>query len=320
MTSVPYPTFVNQLPIDAVNGRAALPSVGKCRIYPETCTGADASEFRAIVAKNAEQSSVNTNLQDKEEKDAAKKLVKKYMKQGVAMATKYLTETLKLDVSVVNVEIVLSSEDLMDTDGCIAACFLDAGCAAIVTDGLNLLAMDVAEIPRNRMVAHFQNPFASSSNPKSDSDLSTQGMKDAITAAAELASIVTVQVSESDKPDAESIIEILNFETIKQKELGFQVIVQFLPADCGCESDEDLAALVASISKSCKDGHGNVTLVDPTANQLGLSYAACMKTDRPDGLYTTVVCTRSGEALGLVYSSKVIAYFCDVIHFMKAEH
>mmetsp|Transcript_27907 Transcript_27907/g.39416 ORF Transcript_27907/g.39416 Transcript_27907/m.39416 type:complete len:226 (+) Transcript_27907:136-813(+) len=35
-----------------------------------------------------------------------------------------------------------------------------------------------------------------------------------------------------------------------------------------------------------------------------MSYAACMRTDRPDGLYTTVVCTRSGEALGLVYSSK----------------
>jgi hypothetical protein len=241
------------------------------------------------------------------------------MKQGVAMATKYLTETLKLDVSVVNVEIVISPQDLMDTDGCVAACFLDAGCAAIVTDGLNLLAMDVAKIPRNRLVAHFQNPFASSSNPTSDSDLNTKGMKDAITAAAELASIVTVQMSESDKPDAESIIEILNFEAIKQKELDFQVIVQFLPADCSCESDDDLAALVATISKSCKDGHGNVTLVDPTANQLGLSYAACMKTDRPDGLFTTVVCTRSGEALGLVYSSKVIADVCEVIRYMKSQ-
>merc|ERR1712238_520964 len=44
--------------------------------------------------------------------------------------------------------------------------------------------------------------------------------------------------------------------------------------------------------------------VDPSPQQLGLSYAACIRTDRADGLYTTVVCTRSGEALGLVYSSK----------------
>ncbi|KAL3929630.1 MAG: hypothetical protein SGARI_004697 [Bacillariaceae sp.] len=43
---------------------------------------------------------------------------------------------------------------------------------------------------------------------------------------------------------------------------------------------------------------------DPTPQQLGLAFAACMRTDRPDGLYTTVVCTRTGEALGLVYSSK----------------
>jgi hypothetical protein len=37
-----------------------------------------------------------------------------------------------------------------------------------------------------------------------------------------------------------------------------------------------------------------------------------MKTDRADGLYTTVVCTRSGEALGLVYSSKVSVIFFEL--------
>ena len=130
-------------------------------------------------------------------------------------------------------------------------------------------------------------------------------MKDGITLAAELASIVSVELSKSDNPDAESIVEILRFEAQKQEELGFQLIVQFNPADCNYDSDEDLAAMVAAISKACKDGHGNISIVDPTANQLGLSFAACMKTDRQDGLFTTVVCTRSGEALGLVYSSKV---------------
>lgn len=51
-------------------------------------------------------------------------------------------------------------------------------------------------------------------------------------------------------------------------------------------------------------GKGSIGLLNPTATSLGLSFAACMKTDRPDGLFTTVVCTRSDEALGLVYSSK----------------
>ncbi len=36
---------------------------------------------------------------------------------------------------------------------------------------------------------------------------------------------------------------------------------------------------------------------------LGRTVAAMLKTDRPDGLYPTIVCDRSGTALGLVYSS-----------------
>ena len=62
----------------------------------------------------------------------------------------------------------------------------------------------------------------------------------------------------------------------------------------------DLSTQVTAFSKKDID----VLLVDPTPNDLGLSFAACIRTDRPDGLYTTVVCSRGGEALGLVYSSK----------------
>ena len=69
-----------------------------------------------------------------------------------------------------------------------------------------------------------------------------------------------------------------------------------------------LNELVSSVSKAMGEDKGAIALVDPTAEQLGLAYAACMKTDREDGLYSTVVCTRSNEALGLVYSSKVCLY------------
>jgi hypothetical protein len=301
MTSVPYPTFLHQVPVDATasNSRVALPAVGKCRIYPESCT-ANSSEFRAIVDKNKEQAAVNTNLINKEEQIAAEKIKKKCMKEAAAMAKTYLTEMLQLDVSVVQVEIFISPNDLIDTNGCIAACFLDAGCAAIITDGKNIKAMDMAKIPRDRMVAHFQQSWTMTS----DSNHTTL---EEITAATEFANILSVEVSEKENIDAKQIIDILQFQFQQQETLDFQVIVQFNPVDCNCGSDDDLAALVATISKTCKDGHGNITMVDPTAKQLGLSYAACMKTDRPDGLYTTVVCTRAGEALGLVYSSKVSA-------------
>ena len=313
MTSVPYPTFLHQLPVDAStsSSRVALPAVGKCRIYPESCT-ADSSEFRAIVDKSKEQAAVNTNLTDKEERTAAEKTKKKCMKEAAAMAKTYLTEILQLDVSIVQVELFISPNDLIDTNGCIAACFLDAGCTAIVTDGKNIKAMDMAKIPRDRLVAHFQQSWTTTS----DSNLTTL---EEIVAAAEFASILSVEVSKNVNFDAKQIIDILQFQSHQQEALGFQVIVQFNPADCNCESDDDLAALVATVSKTCKDGHGNITMVDPTAKQLGLSYAACMKTDRPDGLYTTVVCTRAGEALGLVYSSKVssIISLCHSSHSIR---
>ncbi|CAM9917187.1 unnamed protein product [Choristocarpus tenellus] len=46
------------------------------------------------------------------------------------------------------------------------------------------------------------------------------------------------------------------------------------------------------------DGHDGVGVVD-AANAL----ISCLRTDRPDGLFTTVVCDATGVALGLVYSN-----------------
>lgn len=260
MTSVPYPSFVDQIPI---NTDKALVAVGKCRIYPETCT-TDDKEYRAIVSKCVEQ----TNQDEKA-------TLKKYMKQGVAMAKIYLMETLKLDVSIIDVEVVVNADDLTKSDGCLASCLLDAGCHAIVTDGTNLEAMDAAKIPRERLVAHF------SSSPTADD----------IAAASPLASIVSVQ---GEKASIEQLIAILKLGEHKDVEM----VVQVRPEDC--KESSELETMIGEVSK-----HGAIALEDPTASQLGLSYAACMKTDRPDGLFTTVVCTRAGEALGLVYSSKV---------------
>lgn len=276
MTSLPFPCFVQQIPVDSDNNRAALAAVGRCRINPSTYSNVD--EYRAICAKNKEQALVDTDTP--ETKDENKKLKKKYMKQGVAMASKYLQESLKLDVSIIDVEITVDSKDIIETDGCLAACLLDAGCSAIVIVGSDVNAMDAAKIPRERIIAHFQQ------------DLATP---DAVTGALGFASTISVELSNSNP--VESVDNVLSMIPEKEDKASFQL-------SSGLPTDE-LTSIVSQISKKCKDYKGRIGIVDPSASDLGLSFSACMRTDRPDGLYTTVVCTRSGEALGLVYSSKV---------------
>lgn len=43
----------------------------------------------------------------------------------------------------------------------------------------------------------------------------------------------------------------------------------------------------------------------PERTEIGASLAACLRSDRPDGLFTTVVTDESGVALGLVYSNEL---------------
>jgi hypothetical protein len=342
MTSVPYPSFVHQRPVDT--DRAALSAVGRCRIFPEFCTFASrgnsshddaqveddeddddgADEYLAIVAKNVLQAQVDNNshpddgissdiasVTSTNTSEAREKLKKRYRKEGVAMAQRYLRDTLRIDTSIIDVEMVVRAEDLMDTQGCLASCLLDAGCHAIVTDGTHLQAMDICQIPRERLVAHFALPYFF---PKGEDGSS--GLIQAMQAASTLAACVSVEFMKGKAFSMESMHQITQFATSGQGDHNnnnhkVQVVLQFRPQDC-CNDDmseTELAHLVGLICRKLKNHAGTVTLVDPTPRQLGLAYAACLTTDRKDELYTTVVCTRNGEALGLVYSSKVCFYY-----------
>lgn len=284
MTSLPFPSFVDKSPADASSQH--LSAVGCCRISPLSFSSS-ANDYVAICAKNKEQALVDTSIQeDARAKDEAKKLKKKYMKQGVAMASTYLQETLKLDVSVINVQVVISSDHIIQTDGCICACFLDAGCASIVICGTDLEALDAAKIPRERVVAYFDGK-----------DIDPAAIQAALVFAS------TISVALPSGVEKEKVIVVVDQVLALLPDKKDRMIVEL---SHGTESEplEVLTDLVAAISKRYKDGKGSIALVDPTATELGMSYAACMKTDRDDGLYTTVVCTRAGEALGLVYSSK----------------
>ncbi|CAJ1944243.1 unnamed protein product [Cylindrotheca closterium] len=271
MSNLPFPIFVQNKPVDPDNKRAALAAVGQCRFYPSTCSNpSDYAEFQDICAKNKEQALVDTDTP--ETKDESKKLKKKYMKQGVAMASKYLRQTLQLDVSIISVQVVLEGKHILETDGCLVACMLDAGCAAIVVDGLNLAALDAAKVPRERIVAHFSSSEAATS--------------DAIQAALSFASCISVELSNNS---LETVDSTLSLVTEQSDTVDFQLTAP----------SSDIVAQIISQSKA------SVGLVDPSADLLGSSCIACMKqSDRQDGLYATVVCTRASEALGLEYSSK----------------
>ena len=319
MTSVPYPTFEQQTTED----RQALAAVGRCRIQP---TKDDDALFAAIVAKCTEQGAVDTTTT--ETAAANKKLQKKYMKQAVALASDYLQQQQhKLDVSVIDVEIVLRSKDVVRTAGCLASCWLDAGCARIVlpySDGDVLLAEAVAaaRLPRERLLVHVDWRSMSmqlASHPGGDDDSDPASLLstvfDRVRADADAVSVYVEHGSNNDDDNnatADDWPERLRsvLECSKREE-SLDVVVQFRPPPSAPSDNDDndnvtaLASLVRTLSQSTQSHttQTTISLIDPTARQLGLCYAACLTTDRPDGLFPTVVCTRSGEALGLVYSS-----------------
>lgn len=277
---VPFPTFDRNSPADG----QALSAVGRCRVNPLTCTP-NADEFNAIIAKNLEQANVDDTAQDPKVKDENKKLKKKYMKQGVAMAQTYLINTLQLDVSIVCVEIVIDANSIIKTDGCIVSCFLDAGCDKIAVSGnkdLMLQALDAARVPRERLVAHLEEV--------SDDVISSV-----------LPFVASVSVAYISKVTMDGCKDIINqiSKVVGENSKTITVHIQ-VPSSTNVD-------IVASVSSFCSEKEtpmGTLSLIDPSAHELGMAYVSCIRTDRPDGLFTTVVCTRSNEALGLVYSSK----------------
>jgi phosphoribosyl-ATP pyrophosphohydrolase / phosphoribosyl-AMP cyclohydrolase / histidinol dehydrogenase len=288
MTITPYPTL-NQRRRPVEEHAAALAAVGRCRIDPS-----NDDPYRAIVDVNQNQAhallepsecSSNDNNNESIPSDVDRKqLSKKYMKQGVAIAREYLTQSWRLDVSIIDVEIVLHADDVCSTDGCLASCFLDAGCARIVVDGTRLDALTCMRVPADRVMAHF----TTSTTPM---DMSALG---------EYCTSVSLQVSSVTDLQSNDVTEWV--QSIPD---NIQVVVQVPLTTCSM-SDSDVATAIATLHRTLnqRKGAGTVTLVDPTAEQLGMCYVqSCMRTDRPDGLFTTVVCTRAGEALGLVYSS-----------------
>jgi phosphoribosyl-ATP pyrophosphohydrolase / phosphoribosyl-AMP cyclohydrolase / histidinol dehydrogenase len=302
MTSVPYPSFTE---LSKIEDRCFSAGVGRCRIAisssPSTSPVSD--DVREIYNKCVEQANVviPEDCTKDQEKDL-KQLQKKYMKQSVGLASKYLQETCRFDVSIVDVEVYISDiKDIVDTAGNYASCFLDAGCARIVlpyhsptdNDASFQDMLNIAGIPRDRLMIQFTASWKDF-NVSILEQLKDECHAVSLCVESDISPEVLSQILEMSKPiaDMDVVVQIAADSTLGQ----FQ----------GEDPLQKLTNLVGTVLKSAtpKDRSGTtISLIDPTPEQLGLSYAACITTDRADGLFTTVVCTRSGEALGLVYSS-----------------
>jgi phosphoribosyl-ATP pyrophosphohydrolase / phosphoribosyl-AMP cyclohydrolase / histidinol dehydrogenase len=305
MTSTPYVSFINNIPVgtNIDDNNIALVAVGRCRINITNTV-----QYKEIVQKNIEQAKIlqlikDSKGDDKEKEENNKKLCKKFMKQGVAMASTYLESVLLLDVSIIDVEIVINNYDIIQTNGCIAACFLDAGCDCIVlsynnndTNNTKLNdAFDIAQIPSSRLIASIGN--TSSYDTIESIKRSIEEVKQYCTA------VSILFCKEQKNSDLVIVSELLSLGCNELK-----MIIEINPNEFNTEDDNNeyyLPKLVGNWctnEKECKNKKG-IVIHDPSAIVLGKCYSSCIKTDRTDKLYTTVVCTRTNEALGLVYSS-----------------
>jgi len=219
---------------------------------------------------------------------------KKHYKKSVWLIEKFLTKTCGMDLTMTVIEVSLPTEDICETKGKILTCFYDGGAEMIAVKGEDLVRMMEEEaldgIPPERLMVHFESVKESLSDVKK---------------VCEKAWWVSLAMEEGVGVTADAIVELMK---VVKKESGSlpleQVVVHISWPDTDEENVEKLADTIKKVSRAVAGDWGLVALQDPSPRQLGASYAACVTTDRPDGLFSTVVCAADGVALGLVYSSK----------------
>ena len=291
-----------------------MAAVGRCRI---TMSDDDPnSRVRDIHAKCKEQADcVNNNHNNNIElsKDEMKKLQKKCMKQSVAMASSYLLDDQRLDTSMIDVEVYLPNvNDIIDTNGNYVSCLLDAGCARIVIpyhmnhdsneeETQFQRMIHLAGVPRERlMVQVVVGSISSSSSSNYMSDINTAFME----RFKEDCHAISICVDDtSTKEDICTLFD--RIKSISDMDMVIQ-LTSTHPLLLGNNIEQNATLTIGELLKSATSKDCNTTtisIIDPTPELLGQAYAACIVTDRTDQLYSTVVCTRTNEALGLVYSS-----------------
>lgn len=107
--------------------------------------------------------------------------------------------------------------------------------------------------------------------------------------------------------DSTAAVQLDVVARLHKLEVGAQAPAFVDTVDVGATASTGAGAgATADASAGATDGGGarvSGVLGDSAGADVGAAMAACARSDRPDGLFTTVVTDESGVALGLVYSS-----------------
>ena len=222
------------------------------------------------------------------------------------------------DPSIVDIEVHLDGDCVVASDGLVCSQFLDAGASCIVLDVRaeeDVSVIIASHLPKDRLIVNV--------DARHVSTLASSGIFRALApfASAYCIDWVTMEAA-SAGIYAPAIVRLAN--EIKDASAASDSSSTPPPAPPPATTplshshshDDDDYKFFVTLPFSFSQSPSSLKLVndlfssrvgvcvpDASAEWLGQAFAACAKTDRPDKLYTTVVCTRSGVALGLVYSS-----------------
>eukprot|EP00518_Triparma_eleuthera_P015646 CAMPEP_0197553374 /NCGR_PEP_ID=MMETSP1320-20131121/8757_1 /TAXON_ID=91990 /ORGANISM="Bolidomonas sp., Strain RCC2347" /LENGTH=399 /DNA_ID=CAMNT_0043114119 /DNA_START=32 /DNA_END=1228 /DNA_ORIENTATION=- len=210
-----------------------------------------------------------------------KKLKKTKLKEATKLARILLDKT--ADCSICSIEVSLPLPPILSTSGLLASTFLDSGASQVVIPlDKSLSGVSAARLPKERVVGSLTREGLE----KGWEDI--EGLREKVAG-------VCIECGDCNEEEASAAARSLS-ATFSSLPPTFTLVVV-----CPSSSAPPPTLL------SWRSGHAlrvRACLTDATAAALGGGFCDACKTDRSDGLYTTVVCSRSGVALGLVYSSR----------------
>jgi len=181
-----------------------------------------------------------------------------------------------------------------------AASWLDQGARKVVVDAaandeaaLEAAAVAVSELPAARVVLRV--PVASTTDAEA-----LKALQPRLEKLRECVGGVILSVRAGDEEEKAAAATASTFDSLVAVRKLFRDDVEG-----GFLVGVEWQSVSPSLETVAKLHHKAVSVVNASiAADAPLAFVKCLRTDRPDGLFTTVVADRAGVALGLVYSSE----------------
>jgi phosphoribosyl-ATP pyrophosphohydrolase/phosphoribosyl-AMP cyclohydrolase/histidinol dehydrogenase len=103
-------------------------------------------------------------------------------------------------------------------------------------------------------------------------------------------------------PNTKDVASLPSSTIGRLDKMGVHMVLE-QPTGLGLDSNNAPIVSSSTASTASATSTESTTASQDTISDVGLNLISCLRTDRPDGLFTTVVCDECGVALGLVYSS-----------------